>query len=45
MKNALLITNTGYKKLNQALFLEIMYRYDIRKHVHNQNTDLSNIEI
>ena len=45
MKHAEIITNTGYKKLNQALFLEIMYRYDIRRHVHNQNTDLSNIEI
>ena len=27
--------------LNQALFLEIMYRYDITRHVQNQNTDLS----
>ena len=45
MKHAYLITNSGYKKLNQALFLEIMYRYDIRRHVHNRNTDLSNIVI
>ena len=45
MKHAEIITNTGYKKLNQALFLEIMYRYDIRRNVQNQNTDLSNIEI
>ena len=45
MKHAYLITNTGYKKLNQALFQEIMYRYDIRRNVQNENTDLSNIEI
>ena len=31
--------------LYQASFLEIMYRYDIRRHVQNQNLDLSNIEI
>ena len=30
MKHAYLITDTDYKMLNQALFLEIMYRYDIR---------------
>ena len=45
MKHAYLITDTDYKMLNQASFLEIMYRYDIRKHVQNRNTDLSNIEI
>ena len=27
MKNAYLITNTAYKMLNQASFLEIMYIY------------------
>ena len=41
MKHAYLITDTDYKMLNQALFLEIMYRYDIRRHVQNQNKDLS----
>ena len=45
MKHAYLITDTDYKMLNQASFLEIMDRYDIRKHVQNRNTDLSNIEI
>ena len=45
MKHAYLITNTAYQMLNQASFLEIMYRYDIRRHVQNKNTDLSNIEI
>ena len=28
MKHAYLITNTVYKMLNQASFLEIMHRYD-----------------
>ena len=45
MKHAYLITDTAYKMLYQASFLEIMYRYEIRKNVQNQNTDLSNIEI
>ena len=45
MKHAYLITNTAYKMLNQTSFLEIRYRYDIRRHVQNQNTDLSNIKI
>ena len=45
MKHAYLITDTAYRMLNQASFLEIMCRYDIRGHVQNQNTDLSNIEI
>ena len=45
MKHAYLITNTAYKMLNQTSFLEIMHRYDIRRNVQNQNTDLSNIEI
>ena len=31
--------------LYQASFLEIMYWYQIRRNVQNQNTDLSNIEI
>ena len=34
MKHAYLITNTAYKTLNQeASFLEIMHRYDIRRYV------------
>ena len=45
MKHAYLITDTTYKMLNQASFLEIMYRYDTRRHVQFQNTDLSNIVI
>ena len=45
MKPAYLITDTTYKILNQAPFLEIMYRYDTRRHVQFQNTDLSNIVI
>ena len=45
MKHAYLITVTEYIMLNQALLLEILYRYDIRRHLQNQNTDLSNIEI
>ena len=45
MKHAYLLTDTTYKMLYQAPFLEIMYRYDIRRNVQNQNTDLSNIEI
>ena len=45
MKHAYLITVTEYKMLNQASLLEILYRYDIRRLVQNQNTDLSNIEI
>ena len=46
MKHDYLITNTAYKMLNQASFLEIMHRYDIiRNGTQNQNTDLSNIEI
>ena len=38
MKHAYLITDTAYKMLNQASFLEIMYRYD-RRNTQNQNTD------
>ena len=38
MKHAYLITSTAYKMLNQALFLEIMHRYD-RTNIQNQNTD------
>ena len=38
MKHAYLITNTAYKMLNQASFLEIMHRYD-RLNTQNQNTD------
>ena len=45
MKHAYLITDTAYKMLNQASFLEIMYKYDIRRNVQNQTTHLSNIEI
>ena len=45
MKHTYLITDTAYKMLCQASFLEIMYRYDIRRKVQNQITDLSNIEI
>ena len=45
MKHAYLISYTGYKMLHQASFLKIMYTYDIRRNVQNQNTDLSNIEI
>ena len=45
MKHAYLITGTAYKMLHLASFLEIMYTYDIRRNVQNQNTDLSNIEI
>ena len=33
MKHAYLITNTAYKMLNQASFLEIKHRYDIRRYV------------
>ena len=45
MKYAYLITDTTSKMLNQASFLEIMYKYDTRRHVQIQNTDLSNIVI
>ena len=45
MKPAYLITNTTYKMLNQASLLEIMYRYDTKRHVQIQNTNLSNIVI
>ena len=45
MKHAYLITDTAYKMLYQASFLEIMYRYEHWRNVQNQNTDLSNIEI
>ena len=45
MKHAYLITDTTYKMLNQASFLEIMYRYDTRRHVQIKNTDLSIIVI
>ena len=38
MKDAYPITNTAYKMLNQASFLEIMHRYD-RTNKQNQNTD------
>ena len=44
MKHAYLITNTAYKMLNQASYLEIMHRCDKTK-IQNQNTDLSNIDI
>ena len=45
MKHAYLTLTLPIKMLNQASFLEIMYRYDVRRHVQNKNTDLSNIEI
>ena len=45
MKHTYLNTDTAYKMLNQESFLEVMYRYYIRRHVQNQNTDLSNIKI
>ena len=45
MKPAYLITDTAYKMLYQAVFLEIMYRYEHRRNVQNQKTDLSNIQI
>ena len=41
MKHAYLFTDTAYKMLYQAPFLEIMCRYDIRRNVKNENTDLS----
>ena len=45
MKHAYLITETAYKMLYQASFLQIVYRYQIRSNVQTQNTDLNNIEI
>ena len=45
MKHTYVITDTAYRMLNQASFLQIMYRYDIRRHMQNQNSDLNNIEI
>ena len=39
MKDAYLITDTAFKMLKQAPFLKIMYRYDIRRNVQNENTD------
>ena len=45
MKHAYLITDTANKMLNQASFLEILYRYDTKRHIQIQNTDLSNIVI
>ena len=45
MKHTYLIAGTAYKMLYLASFLQIAYRYQIRKNVQNQNTDLSNIEI
>ena len=44
MKYAHLITDTADKMLYQEHILDIMYRYDIRRNIQNQNTDLSNIE-
>ena len=45
MKHDYLITNTAYKMLYQASFLQLVYRYQIKRNVQTQNTDLSNIEI
>ena len=39
MKHAYSITETAFKMLKQAPFLKIMYRYDIRRNVQNENTD------
>ena len=41
MKRAYLFTDTAYKIVYQAPFLEIMCRYDVRRNVKNENTDLS----
>ena len=45
MKHAYLFTDTAYKMLYQAHILDIMYRYDVRRYIRNQNKDLSNIEM
>ena len=45
MKHAYLITDTGFKMFNHSSSLQIVYRYQFRRNVQNQNTDLSNIEI
>ena len=45
MKHAYLFTDTAYKILYQAHTLDIMYRYDVRRNIQNQNMDLSNIEM
>ena len=45
MKHAYLITDTAYKMFYQVLFLEIMYRCDIRRNVQHKITDVNNIEI
>ena len=45
MKHTYLITETAYKMLYHASFCQTVYRYQIRRNVQNQNTDLSNIEI
>ena len=45
MKHVYLLTDTAYKMLYQAPFLELMYTYGIRRNDQNQNTDLSNIEM
>ena len=45
IKNMIILTDTAYNRLYQAPFLEIIYRYDIRRNGQNQNTDFSNIEI
>ena len=45
MKHAYLFTDSAYKMLYQAHILDIMYRYDVRRYIRNQNTDLSNIEM
>ena len=41
----IILTDTAYKMLYQAPFLELMHRYDIRRNGQNHNTDFSNIEI
>ena len=45
MKRAYLTTDTAYKILYHASFLQLVYRYQIRRNVQNQNTGFSNIEI
>ena len=45
MKHAYLIADTACQMLYQAHILDIMYRYDDKRNIQNQNTDLSNIDI
>ena len=45
MIHAYLIADTACQMLYQAHILDIMYRYDVKRNIQNQNTDLSNIEM